>query len=75
MSNFRAFPYRGSLLRLQNGVVQEVFHEPISAKVAHSIAPLAFRICPLKALQNDAAPVSPLKRRPALQDELRSPAR
>ncbi|BDA47389.1 Kynurenine 3-monooxygenase [Coccomyxa sp. Obi] len=33
MSRFREFPYRGSLLRLQNGAVQEVFHEPISAKV------------------------------------------
>ncbi len=33
MSRFREFPYRGSLLRLQSGAVQEVFHEPISAKV------------------------------------------
>ncbi|KAK9836175.1 hypothetical protein WJX81_006914 [Elliptochloris bilobata] len=33
MSRFRAFPYRGSLLRKIDGHVQEVFHEPISAKV------------------------------------------
>ncbi|KAK9905507.1 hypothetical protein WJX75_001138 [Coccomyxa subellipsoidea] len=33
MSRFREFPYRGSLLRLQSGAVQEVFHEPITAKV------------------------------------------
>lgn len=33
MSRFRAFPYRGSLLRRTDGHVQEVFHEPISAKV------------------------------------------
>jgi hypothetical protein len=33
MSRFREFPYRGSLLRRQSGEVQEVFHEPISAKV------------------------------------------
>ena len=33
MSRFRAFPYRGSLLRKMDGHVQEVFHEPISAKV------------------------------------------
>ena len=33
MRKFREFPYRGSLLRFQSGAVQEVFHEPISAKV------------------------------------------
>ena len=33
MSRFRAFPYRGSLLRFQSGAVQEVFHQPMSAKV------------------------------------------
>ena len=33
MSKFREFPYRGSLLRFQSGAVQEVFHEPMSAKV------------------------------------------
>ena len=33
MGAFRAFPYRGSLLRFQSGAVQEVFHEPMSAKV------------------------------------------
>ncbi len=33
MSRFRTFPYRGSLLRKMDGHVQEVFHEPISAKV------------------------------------------
>ncbi len=36
MSRFREFPYRGSLLRLQSGAVQEVFHEPISAKVINT---------------------------------------
>ena len=36
MSRFRAFPYRGSLLRKMDGHVQEVFHEPISAKVPSS---------------------------------------
>ncbi len=33
MSRFRAFPYKGSVLRKIDGHVQEVFHEPISAKV------------------------------------------
>ena len=28
MSRFRAFPYRGSLLRSQTGAVQEVSHPP-----------------------------------------------
>ncbi len=38
MGAFRAFPYRGSLLRFQSGAVQEVFHEPMSAKVWSSHA-------------------------------------
>ena len=37
MSRFRAFPYRGSLLRKMDGHVQEVFHEPISAKVPSAV--------------------------------------
>jgi hypothetical protein len=32
MGRFREFPYRGSLLRKMDGQVQEVFHEPVSAK-------------------------------------------
>jgi hypothetical protein len=36
MDCFRTFPYRGSRLRLQDGRVNTVFHEPITAKVQAS---------------------------------------
>ncbi len=40
MGRFREFPYRGSLLRKTDGQVQEVFHEPISAKARPEPAPV-----------------------------------
>ena len=40
MGRFREFPYRGSLLRKIDGQVQEVFHEPISAKARPEPAPI-----------------------------------
>ena len=44
MSKFREFPYRGSLLRFQSGAIQEVFHEPMSAKVPPNGSVLMFHM-------------------------------
>ena len=49
MSRFREFPYRGSLLRFQSGAVQEVFHEPMSAKGGASSLPPEGQVRLLKA--------------------------